>query len=180
VTCQKVQPGLAWVMAIRGRRASRRARRALDDEQALRQAQFRLGIRLAREALVSLAERLDDSPPWLDGDASTEWKRAADLYAAARAGLRDVTSLAEVLAVHTTLSEARFHLARAEAIGYDEEPPTSPEPLTFDPRRALVPLTVTDQAATSSIQRRMTLHARGAGGYAQGALYAGPPHALPI
>lgn len=163
-------------MAISGRRA----RHAREDQEGLRLAQFRMGIRLARGELTVLAQRLDDSPPWLDGDASTEWKRAADLYAAARAALREVASLSDVLAVHTTLGEARFHLARAEAIGYDEEPPTSPEPLAFDPQRALGLTTYTDQTDISPIQRRMTLHARGGGGYAQGALYAGPPHALPM
>jgi hypothetical protein len=163
-------------MAIRGRRA----RRAQVDQQALRLAQFRLAVRMARDDLIVIAQRLDDSPAWLDGDASAEWKQAAGLYAEARARLRDVASLADVLAVHTTLSKARFHLARAEAIGYDEEPPTNPEPLSFDPRRALPLTTFTDQADTSPIQRRMTLHARGGGGYAQGALYAGPPHAMPI
>lgn len=156
-----------------GRRTERQRRQ-------LALAEFRLAIRLARADLVALAERLEDSPPWLDGDASTEWKRAADLYAAARFALRDAGTLADVLAVHSTLGQARFHLARSEAIGFDEEPPTSPEPLAFDPRRALRLTAFTDQAGTSPIQRRLTLHARGGGGYAQGALYAGPPHGLPI
>jgi hypothetical protein len=179
-------------------------------------AEFRLGIRLAREDLTALAERLDDSPAWFDGDASTEWKLAAGLYAAARAALREVATLGEVMAVHTTLCEARFHLARAEAIAYDEELPTSSEPCWFDPqhgpastevewseagagavracrddarriaaglaprRRPLRLTAFTDQADTSPIQRRMALHARGGGGYAQGALYAGSPHPLLI
>ncbi len=159
---------------------ARGARRRRAQRLQLALAEFRLGIRLAREDLIALAERLDDSPPWLDGDASAEWKRAAGLYAEARAALRAVDCLADVLAVHTTLAEARFHLARAEAIGYDEEPPTGPEPLSFDPRRALRLTSFTDQTDTSPIQRRMALHARGAGGYAQGALYAGPPHPLLI
>jgi hypothetical protein len=184
------------------------------ERRQLALAEFRLGIRLAREDLTALAERLDDSPAWFDGDASTEWKRAAGLYATARAALREVATLGEVLAVHTTLCEARFHLARAEAIGYDEELPTSSEPCWFDPqhgpattevewpaagavracrddahriaaglaprRRPLRLTAFTDQADTSPIQRRMALHARGGGGYAQGALYAGSPHPLVI
>lgn len=189
-------------------------RRPQPERLQLALAEFRLGIRLAREDLIDLAERLDDSPPWLDGDASAEWKRAAGLYGTARAALRDVANLGEVMAVHTTLCEARFHLARAEAMGYDEEPPTSADPCWFDPqhgpataevewpiagavrvcrddadrvaaglaprRRPLRLTAFTDQADTSPMQRRMTLHARGAGGYAQGALYAGTPHALTI
>jgi hypothetical protein len=189
-------------------------RRAQPERLQLALAEFRLGIRLAREDLTALAQQLDDSPPWLDGEASVEWKRAAGLYGAARAALRDVCNVGEVMAVHTTLCEARFHLARAEAIGYDEEPPTSADPCWFDaqhgpatvevewsatgpvrvcrddadriaaglaPRRRPLRLTAfTDQANTSSVQRRMTLHARGAGGYALGALYAGPPHRLTI
>jgi hypothetical protein len=192
----------------------RRSPRAHEDGGAMRLAEFRLGIRLAREDLTALAEGLDDAPAWLDGDASAEWKRAAGLYATARAGLREVTSLAEVMAVHSTLCQARFHLARAEAIGYDEEPPTSSEPCWFDPRhgpataevdwpgagtvracrddvrriaaglaprrRPLRLTACTDQADTSPVQRRMALHARGGGGYALGALYAGPPHPLVI
>jgi len=189
-------------------------RRPQTERRQLALAEFRLGIRLAREDLIVLAERLDDSPAWFDGEASAEWKRAAGLYGAARATLRDVATLADVMAVHTTLREARFHLARAEAIGYDEEPPASSEPCWFDPqhgpataevewpaagtvgacredarriaaglaprRRPLRLTAFTDPTDTSPAQRRMTLHARGAGGYAQGALYAGSPHALPI
>ena len=109
-------------------------RRPQPERLQLALAEFRLGIRLAREDLVVLAERLDDSPPWFDGDASVEWKRAAGLYGTARAALRDVVTLADVLAVHTTLHEARFHLAHTKAIGYDEEPPTSSEPCWFDPQ----------------------------------------------
>jgi hypothetical protein len=190
-------------------------RRPQPERHELALAEFRLGIRLAREDLTALAERLDDSPPWFDGAASTEWKLAADLYGAARAALRDVATLADVLAVHTTLCQARFHLARAEAICYDEEPPTSSEPCWFDPqhgpasaevewpaaglvracrddvrrieaglaprRRPPLRLTgFTDPTDTSPVQRRMALHARGGGGYAQGALYAGSPHPLLI
>ena len=109
-------------------------RRAQPERRRLALAEFRLGIRLAREDLTSLGERLDDSPAWMDGDASTEWKRAAGLYGAARAALRDVASLADVMGVHSTLNEARFHLARAEAISYDEDPPTSSTPCFFDPQ----------------------------------------------
>ena len=44
------------------------------------------------------------------------------------------------------------------------------------PRRRLLRLTAyTDQAGTSPIQRQMELQARGGGGYALGALYAGAP-----
>ena len=43
-------------------------------------------------------------------------------YGAARAALRDVASLADVMAVHTRLNEARFHLARAEAIALRRGP----------------------------------------------------------
>jgi hypothetical protein len=184
------------------------------ERRQLALAEFRLGIRLAREDLTALAEQLDDSPAWLDGDASAEWKQAAGLYGAAQAALREVATLGEVMAVHTTLCQARFHLARADALGYDEEPPTSIEPCWFDPqhgpasaevewpaagsvracrddaeriaagqaprRRPLRLTSFTDQAETSPIQRRMTLHARGGGGYAQGALHAGSPHPLLI
>jgi hypothetical protein len=184
------------------------------ERRQLALAEFRLGIRLAREDLTALAERLDDSPAWLDGEASAEWKRSAGLYGAARAALREVATLGDVLAVHTTLCQARFHLARAEAIGYDEDLPTSSEPCWFDPqhgpasaevewpgagsvaacsddvrrlaaglaprRRPLRLTAFTDQTQTSPIQRQMELHARGGGGYALGALYAGSPHPLPI
>jgi hypothetical protein len=184
------------------------------ERRQLALAEFRLGIRLAREDLTALAVRLDDSPAWLDGDASAEWKRAAGLYGAARAALREVASLGDVMAVHTTLCQARFHLARAEAIGYDEELPTRSDPCWFDPqhgpaavevewpgagsvaacgddarrlaaglaprRRRLRLTAFTDQAETSPIQRQMELHARGGGGYALGALYAGSPHPLLI
>ena len=192
---------------------ARRARRPQPERRALALAEFRLGVRLAREDLTALAERLDDAPPWLDGEASAEWKRAAVLYGAARATLPDVASLADVLAVHTTLNQARFHLARAEAMGYDEEPPATADPCWFDPqhgpasaevdwpptglvracrddadritaglapRRRLLRLTAfTDQADTSPVQRHLELQARGGGGYAQGALYAGAPY-VPI
>jgi hypothetical protein len=184
------------------------------ERRQLALAEFRLGIRLAREDLTALAERLDDSPAWFDGDASTEWKRAAGLYATARAELREVATLGEVMAVHTTLCQARFHLARAEAIGYDEEPPTTSEPCWFDPRhgpasaevewpeagvvractddasriaaglaprrRPLRLTAFTDQADTSPLQRFMEAQARGAGGYALAALYAGTPHGLTV
>ncbi|GAB3256937.1 hypothetical protein [Nocardioides dilutus] len=189
-------------------------RRPQPERRQLALAEFRLGTRLAREDLTALAESLDNSPPWFDGEASTEWKRAAGLYGAARAALREVTTLADVMAVHTTLCQARFHLARAEAICYGEPPPTSSEPCWFDPRhgpasaevewpgagtvracpddvqrieaglaprRRLLRLTeLSDPDDTSSLQRRMALHARGAGGYALGALYAGTPHAPTI
>ena len=197
---------------------ARRARRRPQPERLqLALAEFRLGIRLAREDLTVLADRLYDSPPWLDGDASTEWKSAAGLYAAGRAALREVASLADVLAVHSTLREAWFHLARADALSLDEEPPTSSEPCFFNPQhgpavaevawapigqepgpvgvcrtdaeriangyapylRRLRLTAFTDQTDNSPIQRFMELHARGGGGYAQGALYAGGPH-VPI
>jgi hypothetical protein len=136
------------------------------------------------------------------------------LYGTARAALRDVATLSDVLAVHSTLGEARFHLARAEAIGCDDELPTSSEPCWFDPqhgpasaevewppaglvracrddarrvaaglaprRRPLRLTAFTDQADTSPLQRSMEVQARGGGGYALGALYAGSPHALTI
>jgi hypothetical protein len=188
-------------------------RRSQPERHQLALAEFRLGIRLAREDLTALGERLDDSPAWMDGEASTEWKRAAVLYAAAGAALREVGSLAAVLAVHSSLRQARFHLARADALAYDEEPPTSADPCWFDPRhgpataqvewdsvglvgacrddaervaaglaprRRLLRLTAsTDQTSTSPVQRHMELQARGGGGYAQGALYAGAPY-VPI
>jgi hypothetical protein len=191
-------------------------RRAQPERLQLALAEFRLGIRLAREDLTVLAARIDDSPPWMDGAASTEWKRSAGLYAAARAALRDVRTVPDVLAVHTTLREAWFHLARADALAYDEEPPTSSEPCFFNPQHgpavsevAWAPLghepepvgvcradadriaqgfaphlrrlrmtAFTDQADNSPIQRFLELHARGGGGYAQGALYSGNPRAL--
>jgi hypothetical protein len=189
-------------------------RRPPPERRQLALAQFRLGTRLAREDLTALAERLDSSPPWFDAEASAEWKQAAVLYGTARAALREAASLADVMAVHSTLCDARFHLATAEALGYDEPPPTSSAPCWFDPRhgpasaevewpgagtvsacqddaqriaaglaprRRLLRLTaLTDPADTSSLQRRMAMHARGAGGYALGALYAGTPHALTI
>lgn len=111
-----------------------RARRARQERAQLALAQFRLGTRRAREDLTVLAQRLDDSPPWMDGEASTEWKRAAGLYAAARAALRETASVADVLAVHTTLHAAWFHLARADALAYDEEPPSRSEPCYFNPQ----------------------------------------------
>lgn len=192
-------------------------RRPQPERLQLALAEFRLGTRLAREDLGALADRLDDSPPWMDGEASAEWKRSAGLYATARAALRDVRTLADVLAVHTLLREARFHLARADAIAYDEEPPSSSEPCFFDPRHgpattevAWAPLgaepapvavcrddadriahgyaprlrrlrltACTDQTDVSPAQRLMERHARGAGGYAQGALYSGAPY-VPI
>lgn len=115
---------------MRGRRAGR----ALEDERALRLAQLRLAVRMAREDLVVLAQRLDDCPPWLAGDAADEWKLAAGRYAAARAGLTHGTSLADAMQVHTELREAWFHLARSDAFAFDEVPPTSSEPCFFDPR----------------------------------------------
>lgn len=186
-------------------------RRPQPERLQLALAEFRLGIRLAREDLTVLAQRLDDSPPWMDGEASSEWKRAVGLYAAGRAALREVASLADVLAVHTTLREAWFHLARAEAYAFDEEPPASSEPCFFNPQHgpavtevAWAPLgrepgpvgvcrddaeriadglaprarrlrltAYTDQTDTSPVQRHLELHARGGGGYAQGALHAG-------
>jgi hypothetical protein len=111
-----------------------RTRRAQDDRSALRLAQFRLAARMARDDLVVLAQRLDDCPPWLAGDAADEWKLAAGRYAAARAALARVGSLAEVLHVHSELREAWFHLARSDAFAYDEIPPSSSEPCWFDPR----------------------------------------------
>ena len=115
---------------MRGRRAGR----AQDDQQALRLAQFRLALRMAREDLIVLAQRLDDCPPWLGGAAADEWKLAAGRYAAARAALAGVGSLADVLHVHSELREAWFHLARSDAFAYDEIPPSSSEPCFFDPR----------------------------------------------
>lgn len=193
-------------------------RRAQPERLQLALAEFRLGIRMAREDLRALGQRLDDSPPWMDGDASAEWKRAAGLHAAGLTALREVACLRDVLAVHTTLREAWFHLARAEAIAFDEEPPTSSTPCFFDPQHgpavtevAWAPLghepgpvgmcrddarriadglaprarrmrltAWTDQGPTSPVQRLMEVQARGAGGYALGALYAGPAQATPI
>ena len=175
-------------------------------------------MRMARADLVVLAQRLDDCPPWLAGDAAQEWKLAAGRYAGARAALAGVVSLADALHVHTELREAWFHLARAEAFAYDEEPPATSEPCFFNPQhgpavtevawaplghdpgpvgmcrddaervaRGLAPrarrlrLTAyTDQSDTSAVQRFMELHARGGGGYAQGALNAGGPHPMTI
>jgi hypothetical protein len=199
-------------------RGARRRPQPPVERLQLRLAEFRLGVRLAREDLHVLGDRIDDSPPWLDGDASSEWKAAADLHAAGRAALREVASLADVLAVHTTLREAWFHLARAEALALDEEPPASSTPCFFSPQHgpadtevAWAPLgqeprpvpvcgedaeriangfaphlgrlrvtTFTDQADNSAIQRAMEQHARGGGGYAQGALNAGGPHPMLI
>ena len=191
---------------------ARRRRWESEDLRLRALGQFRLGVRLAREDLTALAERLDDSPPWLDGEASVEWKRAAGLYADARVAVRDAASVPDVLAAHATLCAARFHLARAEALGYDADPPTSSEPCWFDarhgpgtveavwqgtpvracaddaermaaglaPRRRTVYLASFPDPADSPIQRRMALQARGAGGYALGALYSGSPHPAPI
>jgi hypothetical protein len=117
-------------MRIRGRRY----RRATEDRGALRLAQFRLAARMARDDLIVLAQRLDDCPPWLAGEAADEWKLAAGRYAAARTGLSRVGSLTDVLHVHTELREAWFHLARSDAFAYDEIPPSSSEPCYFDPR----------------------------------------------
>jgi hypothetical protein len=156
-----------------------RRHRVDEEERMLRLAQFRLAGRLAREDLNELAQRLDDCPPWLDGDAATEWKLAAGEYAGARAGLRDAHSLGDVLRVHTVLRDAWFHLARSDAFALDEPPPSSPEPFALDPRR-LRPVELNDQADASPVQRHMELQARGAGGYAQGALYSGPPAGAPI
>lgn len=188
------------------------------ERRQLALAEFRLGVRLAREDLSVLAQRLDDSPPWMDGGASAEWKLSADLGATARARLNEAASLADVLAVHTLLREAWFHLARADALAYDEEPPATSEPCFFNPQhgpattevvwaplgekpspvgvcrddaeriaaglaprlRRLRLTAFTDQTDTSPIQRHMELQARGGGGYALGALYAGPPHPMPI
>jgi hypothetical protein len=115
---------------VRGRRAGR----ASAEERMLRLAQLRLALRVAREDLVVLAQRLDDCPPWLAGRAEDEWKLAAGRYAAARASLTRVGSLADVLHVHSELREAWFHLARSDAFAYDEPPPSSSEPCFFDPR----------------------------------------------
>jgi hypothetical protein len=112
----------------------RRERQASSDERALRLAQLRLAMRMARADLVVLAQRLDDCPPWLAGDAAQEWKLAAGRYAGARAALARVVSLADALHVHTELQEAWFHLARSDAFAYDEVPPSSSEPCFFDPR----------------------------------------------
>jgi hypothetical protein len=193
-------------------------RRPQPEGLQLRLAEFRLGTQLAREDLTVLAQRLEDCPPWMDGDASSEWKTAADLYAGSRAALREAASLADVLAVHSTLREAWFHLARADALAFDEEPPSSSQPCFFNPQhgpaatevtwaplghepgpvracrddaeriasglapraRRLRLTACTDQAAVSPIQRFMELHARGGGGYAQGALNAGGPHPMSI
>jgi hypothetical protein len=164
-------------MAVRGRRA----RRALEGEQRLRLAQFRLAVRMAREDLVILARRLDDCPPWLAGSAADEWKLAAGRYAAARAGVARAATLSEALAVHTELREAWSHLARSDALAYDEPAPESSEPCFFNPcapRRRLSALTAfTDQTDLSAWQRLMAAHARGSG-YAVGALYAGRPDQL--
>ena len=97
-------------------------------------ARFRLGTRLAREDLDVLAQRLEDCPPWLDGEASAEWKRAATAHGAARAALQDASSLRDVIGVHLTLREAWFRLARADAFAFDESPPTSSEPCFFNPQ----------------------------------------------
>ena len=97
-------------------------------------ARFRLGTRLAREDLNVLAQRLEDCPPWLDGEASGEWKRAATAHGAARAALQDASSLRDVIAVHLTLREAWFRLACADALAFDEPPPTSSEPCFFNPQ----------------------------------------------
>lgn len=115
-------------------RGLRRRQQRSPERLQLRLAEFRLGIRLAREDLRVLAERIDDCPPWLDGDAVEEWKAAVGLYAAGRVALREVASLADVLAVHTTLREAWFHLARADAIALDEEPPATSTPCFFNPQ----------------------------------------------
>ena len=112
----------------------RRAKRAQEDERVLRLAQLRLAVRVAREDLVVLAQRLDDCPPWLTGGAVDEWKLAAGRYAAARAGLARTTSLADAMHVHTELREAWFHLARSDAFAFGEAPPASSEPCFFDPR----------------------------------------------
>lgn len=199
-------------------RGARRRTQPNPERLQLRLAEFRLGIRLAREDLHVLAGRIDDCPPWMDGDASTEWKAAAGLYAAGRAALREVASLADVLAVHTTLREAWFHLARAEALAFDEEPPATSTPCFFNPQhgpavtevawapigqepgpvpvcqadadriahgyaphlRRLRLTAFTDQTDNSPVQRWLELHARGGGGYAQGALNAGGPHPMTI
>jgi len=123
---------------MRGRRAGR----AQDDQRALRLAQFRLALRMARDDLIDLAQRLDDCPPWLAGDAADEWKLAAGRYAAARAALAGIGTLADVLRVHTELREAWFHLARSDAFAYDEIPPSSSEPCFFDPRHGPATLDV--------------------------------------
>ena len=70
----------------------------------------------------------------MDGGASAEWKQSADLMASARARLNEAASLSDVLAVHRMLREAWFHLARADALAYDEEPPSSSEPCFFNPQ----------------------------------------------
>ena len=109
-------------------------RRPQPERLQLALAEFRLGIRLAREDLTVLAERLDDSPP---GSTATRRRSGSGPPAStAPPGRRCATyaSLADVMAVHSTAREARFHLARAEALGYDEEPPTSSEPCWFDPQ----------------------------------------------
>ena len=112
----------------------RRERQAQSDERVLRLAQLRLAVRMAREDLVVLAHRIDDCPPWLDGDASQEWKLAAGRYAAARHALGRVVSLADALHVHSELQEAWFHLARSDAFAFDEVPPSSSDPCYFDPK----------------------------------------------
>lgn len=107
-----------------------RAARSEARQRAL--ASLRLAVRLAREDLAVLAQRLEDSPPWLDGQASAEWKEAATGYGTARVSLREASSVRDVLAVHLTLREAWFHLACADALAYDEAPPTSSEPCYFN------------------------------------------------
>lgn len=144
------------------------------DERALRLAQFRLAMRLARDDLSVLARRLDDSPAWLTGEAVTEWKLAAGRYAEGRAALHEVVTLADVLHVHTVLGEAWHHLTRSDAFAFDEVPPEGPGSRDVALRARLMQLTdEPDLAGISPAQRRLERHARGAGGYAQGALYAG-------
>ena len=118
---------LAWIMLARRRRDRAAALR-------LEVAELRWALKLVREDLSVMGARLDDTAVSSDPDASAAWKRAVAVYAGARNGLREASSVDDVRAVQSQLREGWFHLAASDALALGLEPPSGAETCHFNPQ----------------------------------------------
>ena len=104
------------------------------EEKEQERAELRWLVKLAREDLVELGERLEDEAPPAEPDALAERAKARALTAEARPRLRDVETSESALSVQETICQAFVHLARSDAIVRGEEPPTRTDPCAFNPQ----------------------------------------------
>ena len=104
-------------------------------EQKLQElAELRWLLKLAREDLLELGERLEDEAPPTEPDALAERAKARALTAEARPRLRDAETSESALAVQETICQAFVHLARSDAIVRGDDPPTRTDACAFNPQ----------------------------------------------